>query len=158
MSFDPPAMPPPPPPVEPAAPPAPFAKGDWHADRIIGMVAAGAIVIGAFLPWATVTVLFATISKDGIDGDGTITAVLGLVIAGLFLANTRAAYVLAMILSAVVLAVFAVDYVDVQELVEEAEDTEAAMASVGIGLYLTGLAALVTLGTALRCRRHLSST
>lgn len=46
----------------------------------LALLGAGAVaVVGSFLPWVSVTVLFATLEVSGVDGDryGIYTAVLG---------------------------------------------------------------------------------
>src|SRR5262245_52527187 len=43
-------------------------------------IGGGLVVIGSFMPWASVTSIFGTISIAGTQGDGKITLVLGLII------------------------------------------------------------------------------
>ena len=44
------------------------------------LVGGGLVLIGSFLPWATVTTVFGTISVAGTNGDGKITLGVGLAI------------------------------------------------------------------------------
>ena len=105
----------------------------------------GFVAVGAFLPW--VTGLRGVISRNGFDGgrDGSITLVLGLALAAVGVAiGLRQGYIWAPILAAVISAasfgVFVIDYNDVNS---------HKHVSVGSGLWLTGIAAILGLVIAL---------
>ena len=111
------------------------------------------IVVGAFLPWASVQTVFGTISKNGIDGDGAVTAVLGLVIGGMFLLQRRGGYLAAVVLSALTIAISGYDLIDVGRLGDDADGF--ASISAGIGLYATLLGGLAAFFCAISERRRL---
>jgi hypothetical protein len=50
------------------------------AGPALELIGGGLVLLGSFLPWATVATVFGTVSLNGIDGDGKITMVLGLVL------------------------------------------------------------------------------
>ena len=136
-------LPPPPPPSARPPPPSAPLQPAWPRDRIGGVVAAGVIVVAALLPWASVQTAFGTISKNGIDGDGAVTAVFGAVIGTMFMMLRRGGYVAAVVLAGLTIAISGYDLIDVNRLGNDAEGF--ASVSAGIGLYLTllgGLAAL----------------
>jgi hypothetical protein len=114
---------------------------------IVGLVAAGGLILGSFLPWVRVTFFGATLSRSGIDdgGDGWFTFVAGVVVAvvfGLVLRDAgrryRGALVVALLAAAVALIVGIVDWADVHDRVEESR----GIGHVGVGLYLVVVAAI----------------
>ena len=103
---------------------------------------AAALVIGAFPAWAEFSFASETISKSGIDGDGSITLVFGLAVGILgvvaLVKRTAAvgASIAVLVLGILALAISVIDMADVSS-----NDFD-----IGIGLYLTALGSLVTLG------------
>jgi hypothetical protein len=135
----------------PASPPA--AADDRAPLLDWGIAVAGALlVLGAFLPWITISGLVSA-SKSGIDGDGAITAVLGVAagVVGVRTAVTRKAHkwgYIAVLASGLIAGVIAlVDYNDVQSRISDVNSRLVA-GQVGVGLYLTGAAALALIGCA----------
>jgi hypothetical protein len=134
------ALPPPPGPT-----PNRDGRDDWVADRVAIVASGAGLVIGAFLPWASVSFGFGTVSKNGIEGDGVITAAAGLLIIVLCLMNSRRSYTVAIGVAVLSLLVSAYDWIDVSS-------TESIQ--VGIGLYVTAGAGLVAMFSAHNQRRR----
>jgi hypothetical protein len=118
---------------------------------IVLLIAGALAVLGSFLPWITATMAFVgTISRNGIDGggDGVITIVLGIVIALIGIArlarsgNPRTMRIGAG-LAALVLGV--VTWVDVASINQRVSglDSKVAIASLGMGIIVIGIAAVL---------------
>lgn len=103
-----------------------------------------AVAVGSLLPWATLTTAFGNVSKNGTDGDGTITLIAGVVLAILGVAmrtNTEAALRWLVLLGAAGVGVVAgIDFADVQRVAGNA-NSDYARISVGAGLYVVALGA-----------------
>jgi hypothetical protein len=151
MSALPPPRPPSVPPPLSSAPP----HAGWPRDRIGGVIAAGVIVVAALLPWASVQTVFGTISKNGIEGDGAVTAVFGAVIGGMFVMQRRGGYAAAIVLAGLTIAISGYDLIDVNRLGDDGEGL--ASISAGIGLYLTLLGGLAAMFCAISERRRVPS-
>lgn len=103
---------------------------------------AGLLLLGSFLPWATVSVKMAgaeAISRtvSGLDGDGTITLVLGIgALVLTLLKNPPKAKLFALI--ALILAGLAalIGFIDIFRLTKNS-DADAIMAATGGGLSVT---------------------
>lgn len=125
-------------PPESAAAPAP-APGVTTPVRSSGekLVLGGTagLVIGAFLPWATV----GPFDVAGTDGDGVLTLLLGLIVAALAWTRKAPRLVIALIGLAVLIGLY--DLVDVGRVA--GSDEEFFDVSVGIGLLLTVAASIV---------------
>jgi hypothetical protein len=112
-----------------------------------------AVIIGALLPWASVDTPFGSVSKNGTDGDGVITIVFGAAAAVLLIirwnkARARGLTIGALVLSVLVGVIAVIDMVDVKSRFSDSPITVDA--SIGIGLWLTLLGALVAVaGTVL---------
>jgi len=119
-------------------------------------IGGAAMVVGSLLPWITVTA-FVTVSRSGLEaGDGLITIILGVavVLIGLAaLASGRAQFrLLAIALGALGLGITAIDYASVQDRIRTLDADIRDLASVGIGLYLVGVGALIALAGGLKMR------
>jgi hypothetical protein len=109
------------------------------------IVGATLALLGAFLPWATASAAFVSVSKNGIEGDGKLTAVLSVVAGILVLTYLRSArrqpavLVIVGVLGAIVALVGVADFVDVSSKIGEltTEQQRLVSISVGVGLYLT---------------------
>jgi hypothetical protein len=99
------------------------------------------VAIGSFLPWVTATAVFVgSISRNGMEGgDGIISLVLGLgcIACGIAHAMTsaRGAGVAALILGTLALGLGVFELVDVQNRISSADFGDAAVASVGAGIW-----------------------
>jgi hypothetical protein len=110
------------------------------------------MIAGSFLPWATATAFIGTLEVTGIDGgDGWITVIFGLlaIVVG---ARTRSgidsgAKVTFGIVGALTLALFLFEFSEVSSRVARAESVSeySIDASVGVGLWLVGLAGVLML-------------
>jgi hypothetical protein len=115
------------------------------------LVAGVLAILGSFLPWITATAAFiGTITRNGIDGggDGVFTIVLGIVIALMGIAilarsgSARTARVGTVICAVALGWVVSTDYGSVQGRVKDIT-SDTAIASVGMGLIVIGLAAVL---------------
>ena len=119
--------------------------------RAWGAIAGGALMFGgSFLPWVTVTTIFGTLSRAGVDGngDGIISAGLGIAAAGIGVALlNRVSRPLSVALTIVAVLGALLVYVDVTDIQRSLGDlgTDAALASVGIGLWVVGAGAALSL-------------
>jgi len=146
-----------------AAPPAvvaaPRAKVVWPT-RTKAVVLGGAVLllVGSVLPWAKAeaTVLGQTVSSttNGLDGDGVITLILALVAALVFLFVPKAKVVGGLVLVAGALAGL-VAIIDIADVSNKADDlkqlTKQSSASVGIGLWMAAVAAIVLIVGGVLC-------
>lgn len=101
------------------------------------LVGAVVIVVGALLPWVTVSTAFGTISVSGTEGDGVITLVCGVIAAALLVLGRgrKTAAILAMLVGGLVAAVGLYDLVNVSAAA--ADVNGLARASAGVGLWVT---------------------
>jgi len=153
----------PPEPAPMTAPPAvvaaPRAKVVWPT-RTKAVVLGGAVLllVGSVLPWAKAeaTVFGQTVSSttNGLDGDGVITLILALVAGLLFLFVPKAKVVGSLVLVAGALAGL-VAIIDIADVSNKADDlkqlTKQSSASVGIGLWMAAVAAIVLIGGGVLC-------
>lgn len=160
----PPPQPPGPPPANlpPVPPPGPTPTSLPHTATAAGeagverwLLAGGAVglIIGAFLPWVTLTAIFiGTVSFAGTEGDGLITLGLG-VLAGVVAGRTiftarpagRGIAITLVVVAAIATLVAGYDLTNIQRAVWDLPDDVPGKASVGIGLWLTTLAAVALL-------------
>lgn len=108
--------------------------------RVGGIAAAAIVVLGSFLPWATVDTFFGSFTANGLDGDGRVTLVLGLaagVLVGLW---KRPTVIVGAVLSGLAVLIAVVDLVDLARAFDD--DLGLADVSPGIGLILTLLAGM----------------
>lgn len=102
----------------------------------IGAAIAGA---GAFLPWATVSAGFFSVSKNGIQGDGVITAVIaGIMLLLALTAKEKAHAGIYGSLSVIGAGIGAYDFYNVSS-----KATALVSTSVGVGLYATVIGFLI---------------
>lgn len=105
------------------------------------------LILGALLPWATASVGFISVSKAGTSGDGVITLIIGLgVLAIGWVALGRrphqTAVILGLIAGVIAGGVAIYDIANVSSAVNRAQTRSSLVhASVGIGLWVTALAA-----------------
>lgn len=103
-----------------------------------GLVSAAVVVVGALLPWATVSTAFGTVSVNGTEGDGVLTLGGGVVAAALLLfgRGRKGAAVVAAIVGMLVTLVGVYDLANVSSAAAEAAN-QFARGSAGAGLWLT---------------------
>lgn len=127
----------------PFSPPPPAPRG---APAAAGTMLGGAamIILGSLLPWATVSAGILQRSMNGIDGDGKITIVGGVLalLAGitLFTRPVAAARALGILGAIVAGGVAILDLINVSDT-----NTSGVNTSIGVGLYLIPLGALLVL-------------
>jgi uncharacterized oligopeptide transporter (OPT) family protein len=156
------------PPPRAGAPAPPFAPpaGPWPATTqpvttrprpYFWLVIGGAVaaIVAAFLPWITATAAFVgSVHRNGLDGDGQITLVLGVAAVVLAVVALRgnpaplAALVIVAGLGALIAVIGVIDYVDAKNRIGDltAEERRLIAISIGAGLYLTiaaGIAVVV---------------
>ena len=100
------------------------------------MIAGVVVAIGAFLPWATVSTGFVSVSQTGINGgDGIISIILGVVVvlAGYDTRRHGYAWITALVASLIVIGFGWFEYQDINGRVT---DSTVALVQVGIGLWM----------------------
>lgn len=111
-----------------------------HAE-IFGGICALFCLVGAFLPWGTVSSVFGSVSVSGIDRDGMITFILSLLAFGALywgvMKKKEGVASVAIILLGLIIALIAV--VDGNSLAELSSESEYVYMQVGMGLYITGI-------------------
>jgi hypothetical protein len=113
------------------------------------------VFVGSFLPWATVSTAFGSLSASGTEGDGKITLVCGLVIAvaGLVdLLDRASPWVIALLAGAAAAIIGVIDLANVGSRLGGFESAYVHP-SIGIGLWVVLSGAVVTLVGALFFRR-----
>jgi hypothetical protein len=128
-------------------------------NRLVAMVGALGLIVGALLPWVEARAGIISVDKAGIDGDGIITLVIGVIalivtFAFTTVAGARRAVVVAAGAIAAIVALY--DLLDVQQQANELAHHAATVpvdAGVGIGLWVTAAAAVVLLAGGLMLRR-----
>lgn len=152
LSANPP--PPPPPPVPIAPTDAEFQVNRGNPRNLPGgLTMAGGILlaVGSFLPWITVTAMFVgTISRNGVEdgGDGLYSLGLGVVICiigYLFRTGTRRMAIPTAILGTLSLGIVILEWSFVGDRVEGAKNKEGAIVSIGSGIYVMALGAVLTI-------------
>jgi hypothetical protein len=144
--YAPPAYQPPPAAYAPAVP-----MPDAKSQGIVLLAGAAAVIVAAFLPWASVDFLGESISKAGTDGDGVITVVFGIAAAvfgflALGAARRRWHAITALVLAALVVIIAVIDIADIKSRFGDGTSGIDVEVTIGIGLWLTlagGLAAAV---------------
>lgn len=126
-----------PPPVAPPAAPVKQPTALWLA-----FGGCAALIVGAFLPWVSAATAFGSVSVNGIEGDGKLTAGAGAVAGVLLLVamSDRSRRLCAAVVAVGVVAAAAAtwDYTKVQDRVSDANaESSLIHASVGAGIYLT---------------------
>ena len=111
------------------------------------------VLIGSFLPWATVTAPFiGTVNKNGVEGDGLIVAVIsGLGLFQLLFSSKKTGLIpsTSIWLGLAVASVCIYDIVDVQSANDE---LGIGMIQVGVGLWMSTAGALVVFALGLKNR------
>lgn len=120
----------------------------WQQSAALTMAAGVILIVGALLPWATLTSGFGSASIAGTDGDGVFAIALGALVAvagvGMFNGSgtARAGAVVFGVLAA---ALMVSSFMNISEVVDESE----VRASVGIGLWVGLLGGLLAAGAPL---------
>ena len=153
----------PPPPVPPApgaaSPPPPQGfvpqvepPGPTFTPAVIGiLIAAALIVIGSVLPWASIDLGFISETIGGLDGDGGITLVLGLIVGGLGIASKgrkKGLAIGALVAAALTALIAVIDIADVSSTFDGLALDSGV--SVGYGLWLVLFASLAAIGAAVK--------
>jgi len=115
---------------------------------IVTLTGAGLAIIGALLPWATVSSVFGTVSVTGTDGDGVIVLVVSAIIAllatlELTSRSGRELRIGSALLAALVGIVALVDYNNIADHVASTDLEGVGVATIGVGLYVVLLGAAV---------------
>ncbi len=110
--------------------------------KLVVFGSAALVVLGSCLPWATVSAGFVSATKNGIEGDGVITLIIAIVVAGLFalIKARRTAAILTIIGGALTAAIAVYDIVDVSGK-STTSGQVTLTTSVEIGLILVAVAA-----------------
>jgi len=114
--------------------------------RIGGLVAAALVILGSFLPWATLDAFGAHETVNGMDGDGVITLLVGIAMAALFAIGKRGTLIAAAVVSLVAAGIGAFELVDVQSVIDEFGFLVSGGPGVGLFLIVAGGIAGLVLG------------
>lgn len=124
----------------------------WSTDlRVLIFGSAAALLVGALLPWVKAEAGIFSVTKNGIDGDGVITLLLGggITLAFLLTRAPKTAAWLVIALAGLATAVAAYDTIDISKKAEDLTNRSSFIhvsATVGVGLWLSlagGVVALV---------------
>ncbi len=130
---------------------APRPRPAWSAQvQLLVFGGAALMIVGSLLPWVKAEAGFLTVTKNGIDGDGTLTLVLAGMVALLFalLRQATAAGWIVVVLGGFAGAIALYDTIDVSQKADELTNSSSLVpvsASVGVGLWVTLAAAIVIL-------------
>ncbi len=114
--------------------------------KVGGLVAAALILLGSFLPWATVSSAFGSVSVKGTEGDGVLTLLLALALAVLFGVWKRGTAIAAVVLGAIVVMTAVYDLVDLASVADKLDGFGDI--SPGAGLIMVLLGGLAATGCA----------
>lgn len=121
-----------------------------HPSGIVLLVSGIVVAIAALLPWATASSFGVSITKNGTEGDGVLTLLLGIGIAVLGWmggASRGRALSIGALVGAALVALIAI--YDTADIARVAGESGFVSVSVGIGLWITVLAGLVAVGFAI---------
>lgn len=145
-------------PVEPAPAPRADRAGYSTGTNIAVFGGSGLLVLGAFLPWVEADLGFISVEKNGIDGDGVFTLLMGGAAILLFwLVRSTAGRVLTLVAGIGATGVAFYDVVDVQQAADELSSRSAVFsieASVGVGLWMSAIGAIALVIGALLALRE----
>ena len=118
-------------------------RSDFTTTMIVTIASAVVIVVGSFLPWASLGAL----SVSGTDGDGGLTLILGLMVGGAMAlwwmheCEARWQLIASAIAGVLVVGITGYDMTEVQSLIDDTESLEAfgLEVSIGLGLVVTFL-------------------
>ncbi|MCZ7542306.1 MAG: hypothetical protein M5R40_01630 [Anaerolineae bacterium] len=134
-----------PPPQQASHPPQPVPQ--WPAGRVVLLLGAVALVVGSMLPWVTASTAFMSVSRSGVPGDGVITLIIGLIVGlGALIARAKPGKRLGLaysIFGLIAGAIALLDMTNVGDVVASANEDTLIYASVGIGLYVVAIGAVL---------------
>jgi hypothetical protein len=126
-------------------------QGLWPASRSTGavvlLIGGALLILGALLPWATASIGFIKVSAAGTDGDGVITLLIGVgvLVVGWVALKPRphqVVVILGLLAGVAAGGISIYDIANVSSHVNSAQARSSLVhASVGLGLWLTALAA-----------------
>ena len=125
----------------------------WTIIRLAAIVAAAAAIAAAFMPWVKAEVVIFTISINGMDRDGPLTAALGAAIIVAILASvytrlsSRHAFTAVAVFGAAIALIGFLTWIDVQGAIDvdgtELEELPFISVSPQAGLVITTVAGIV---------------
>jgi hypothetical protein len=139
---------------DPAALTGPVVKSTRrHTGNLLAGLGALALIVGALLPWGTVTSIFGTFAKSGTEGDGVLFLILGVVVglvALLHKGTVDRSYCWPLAVIGLISFGFSVmDLISVSGVA--ADSSEYVAVSIGAGLYLVVIGAGIVFASGL-CR------
>jgi hypothetical protein len=131
---------------------APLARRTVDAATLLELAGSLVVCVGSLMAWATVTIFGLQVTKSGTDGDGSITLVVGLIMAILALVGLlsgRRLGIPVLIGALLALAVALYDILDIQSRAGTFGGSDVAVdVSVGPGLWVTAVGAALAAGAA----------
>jgi hypothetical protein len=113
------------------------------------MLGAIGLIIGALLPWASISSIFGKISKAGYEGDGVITGAIGLLLLiGSLLNKGKSGkrYSIASAVFAIGAGIIGIsDLMNINSAVADISSDSLVLASTGPGVYITIIGAVLAL-------------
>lgn len=123
-------------------------KGSPTAAWIV-VLAGGLITLGSILPWVTASAVFVgSISVNGMDGDGKITVVLGVILLAIGFIGAGSGDmhpVTPIIPGLAAIGVVITNYQNIQDSVREIQSSDVGTASIGYGFWMIAIGGVVAL-------------
>jgi hypothetical protein len=128
------------------------ARPEWSTPiRLFVFGGAALLVVGSVLPWVKASVGAFSVTKNGIDGDGVFTLLLGggIAVAFFLIRRAKTAAWITLALAGIAGAIALYDTIDVSQKADELTSNQTSLfhvsASVGVGLWLALAGAVVAL-------------
>lgn len=138
-------------PADAPPPPSPSLPAQWRQSAMVTLAGGVMLVVGALLPWATITSGLGSVSLAGTDGDGIFLLGLGAIIAAAslgYLNGNRTARAGASLLGIIAIWLMVNEVGHVARVVDEA-NSDYTRGSIGIGVWVCLLGALLSAGAPL---------
>ncbi|HEX7620463.1 MAG TPA: hypothetical protein VF359_04620 [Anaerolineales bacterium] len=119
-----------------------------NSARVMTLLGSIGLIVGALMPWVSANSMFGKLSKTGIEGDGIITAGIGVILLlTALLAKGKPGNIYswaASLFGIIAICLLYYDYSNVSAAVSGIE-SDLMIASIGSGLYVSFLGALLAI-------------
>lgn len=135
------------------------AVNEWSVQRVVGAIAAALVILGAFLPWASISGFVSGSITGTTKGasDGWFTAAFAVVALVAFFVNNRGLYIAATVLSVLGIAIAVYDIGNISRLTYDV-GVNGVEVSVGVGLWLTLVGIVISGVLAIVCSTQVRKT